>query len=573
MEHEMNLPFEVGQLVEVRSFEAGFRGAWFRCKIREIDKKRHLLEYIDFTDEKLAWTTLYQVAFTKGKHRELMVRPPYPPIYNEKQMPRVGEITEVTVIGGDLWRVGDLVDWWTSDSYWSGRITQLLGDDEAQIDLTPPPLGEGSSYKGLLKDLRPSLDWSPEHGWTVPTQEDDTGHRCARIIKPVNQGCGSTLHGSYSLRPRPQFISARRLRNSFLVVIDRINQVEDLHNAGQETASGETSARPLFSSPVSSNPAVADAAKSRAETEMPARSLGKPVSKKWKNKQKRSPRPGPNDSSTKKPSRVEGDSGHNGADPAAAVSDAEKSRTETEVPACSLGKPVSKKWKNKRKRSPRPGPNDSSTRKPSRVVSDSGHNGADPAAAVSDAEKSRTETEVPACSLGKPVSKKWKNKRKRSPRPGPNDSSTRKPSKVVADSGHNGAAVSDAATEMPACSLGKPVSKKQKHKRKRSTRPRPADHSTRKPSKVVADSGHDGADPAAAEIAEEELNRDNCQEKNSASDRSVVLPKGSDSIEAAILALEEYVNKVKWLKKLVRCGISSSDTQVPQWEFVEEISY
>ncbi|XP_057771376.1 uncharacterized protein LOC130991282 isoform X6 [Salvia miltiorrhiza] len=443
MEHEMNLPFEVGQLVEVRSFEAGFRGAWFRCK----------------------------------------------------------------------------------------------------IDLTPPPLGEGSSYKGLLKDLRPSLDWSPEHGWTVPTQEDDTGHRCARIIKPVNQ------------------------------VIDRINQVEDLHNAGQETASGETSARPLFSSPVSSNPAVADAAKSRAETEMPARSLGKPVSKKWKNKQKRSPRPGPNDSSTKKPSRVEGDSGHNGADPAAAVSDAEKSRTETEVPACSLGKPVSKKWKNKRKRSPRPGPNDSSTRKPSRVVSDSGHNGADPAAAVSDAEKSRTETEVPACSLGKPVSKKWKNKRKRSPRPGPNDSSTRKPSKVVADSGHNGAAVSDAATEMPACSLGKPVSKKQKHKRKRSTRPRPADHSTRKPSKVVADSGHDGADPAAAEIAEEELNRDNCQEKNSASDRSVVLPKGSDSIEAAILALEEYVNKVKWLKKLVRCGISSSDTQVPQWEFVEEISY
>lgn len=69
----------------------------------------------------------------KGKHRELMVRPPYPPIYNEKQMPHVSEITEVTIIGGDAWRVGDLVDWWTSDCYWSGNITQLLGDDEAQV--------------------------------------------------------------------------------------------------------------------------------------------------------------------------------------------------------------------------------------------------------------------------------------------------------------------------------------------------------------------------------------------------------------------------------------------------------
>ncbi|KAK8592032.1 hypothetical protein V6N13_062622 [Hibiscus sabdariffa] len=52
-----NLPFEVGQLVETRSFLHGFRGAWFRCKIKEISWKNkelgHSLEYVDFPDERI----------------------------------------------------------------------------------------------------------------------------------------------------------------------------------------------------------------------------------------------------------------------------------------------------------------------------------------------------------------------------------------------------------------------------------------------------------------------------------------------------------------------------------------
>ena len=28
-----SLPFKVGEIVEVRSFEVGYRGAWFRCKV------------------------------------------------------------------------------------------------------------------------------------------------------------------------------------------------------------------------------------------------------------------------------------------------------------------------------------------------------------------------------------------------------------------------------------------------------------------------------------------------------------------------------------------------------------
>ncbi|XP_057790036.1 uncharacterized protein LOC131006911 [Salvia miltiorrhiza] len=313
---KMNLPFKVGQVAEARTFEEGFRGAWFRCKIRKISKKKgklgHVLEYIDFTEEKLDWTKLYQVPShyegnIKGKHGELMVRPPYPPIYKEKQMPHVSEITEDTVIGGDSWRVGNLVDWWTNDCFWSGRITQLLGDDAAQIELPPPPLGEGSSDKALLKDLRPSLDWSPELGWTVPTQEGDP---CARVVKPVNQ------------------------------VIDRVIQVEDLHNAGQETEAGQRPASSLLSSPVPSNSAIPDAAKSITATEMRTCSPGKAVSKKRKHKQERNPSQGADDSSRRETSRVVADSGQNRAEPAAEIAQEELNPGHSQVTYIASGRLV-----------------------------------------------------------------------------------------------------------------------------------------------------------------------------------------------------------------------------------------
>lgn len=37
-----------------------------------------------------------------------------------------------------------------------------------QIELPPPPMGEGLSYEAIRNELRPSLDWTPEYGWTVP---------------------------------------------------------------------------------------------------------------------------------------------------------------------------------------------------------------------------------------------------------------------------------------------------------------------------------------------------------------------------------------------------------------------
>ncbi|KAL5542148.1 hypothetical protein UlMin_009858 [Ulmus minor] len=192
------VPFKVGEEVEARSFLQGYRGAWFRCKIRKFscrdDQMWCSLKYFDFPDQKLVSTKLYQFPpvhnrKSKKKKLELMIRPRFPPIHCESQMPDANTISEVTVIVNDDWKVGDLVDWWAdNNSYWSGRITQILGDDKVQIELHPPPVGEGLSYEVPCKDLRPSLDWSAQHGWTVVTPKGTDGQCCAQILKPVNQG-------------------------------------------------------------------------------------------------------------------------------------------------------------------------------------------------------------------------------------------------------------------------------------------------------------------------------------------------------------------------------------------------
>ncbi|KAJ9182230.1 hypothetical protein P3X46_006250 [Hevea brasiliensis] len=189
--NEHNLPFKVGQLAEARSFIVGFRGAWFRCKIKEIGQRKSgvvcALEYYDFSDERITWTKLYQKP-GKSKGAKLMLRPQFPPIYRESEMPNISTISEVVVIRNDVWKVGDLVDWLSDSCYWSGRLIEVLEHDKFRIKLFPPPVGEGLSYEASCADLRPSLDWSPEHGWTVPISGNEDCHSCARLVKPLNQG-------------------------------------------------------------------------------------------------------------------------------------------------------------------------------------------------------------------------------------------------------------------------------------------------------------------------------------------------------------------------------------------------
>ncbi|KAL6532382.1 hypothetical protein OROGR_014352 [Orobanche gracilis] len=45
-----------------------------------------------------------------------------------------------------------------------------------------------------------------------------------------------------------------------------------------------------------------------------------------------------------------------------------------------------------------------------------------------------------------------------------------------------------------------------------------------------------------------------------------------DTLEAAVMDLEEYVNKIKWLKTILGQGVSSSNGYRNGWEFVEPLA-
>lgn len=87
-----------------------------------------------FTEE--TWTKLYQVSSSRKKgeqKRQLMVRPRYPHMCREGEVPLHNSVSEVIVVINGSWNVGDLVDWWTDDCYWSGKITRVLGDEKAEV--------------------------------------------------------------------------------------------------------------------------------------------------------------------------------------------------------------------------------------------------------------------------------------------------------------------------------------------------------------------------------------------------------------------------------------------------------
>ncbi|KAL0457065.1 UNVERIFIED_CONTAM: hypothetical protein Slati_1045700 [Sesamum latifolium] len=328
MENVIKLHFQVGELAEARSFQCGYR--------------------------ELKWTKLYQqvpplhVGKAKEKHRELMLRPCYPPIHNKNQMPQVSEISEVAVIVDDSWKVGDLVDWWTTDCYWSGRITKLLGDDKAEIELHPPPRGEGSSYEVHLKDLRPSLDWSPQCGWTVPNQEGDTGRACAQLIKPVNQGSlpkplielseaqmsiskfslmfESWLSLAYleslAILAWPFLLGLLFRQICLSVAVIGGLQIMDTDNEGQETEAGIGLADSSVGLSSSSNSiAVSDEVKSTGTTETRKRSFGTRVSEQVNDIQEKGVSLGCGDTRTRKTSLADSDSGRTSAEPAAEVAE------------------------------------------------------------------------------------------------------------------------------------------------------------------------------------------------------------------------------------------------------------
>ncbi|KAH0853119.1 hypothetical protein HID58_093439 [Brassica napus] len=191
---QIDLPFEVGDTIEARSFELGFRGAWFRCKITKIFNKGRALFY----DLENTHNKVYQKRQGESENI-LMVRPIRPRQSHENEEGCGGEEEEeeeeeeVVVVRG-LWKVGDLVDWWKDDCYWSGTVLEVNEEDETAkyIELVPEPYGEGKSYDAMFKDLVPSLEWSLEDGWIVPFSKDGEKRQCAKLMKLPNEGAEET---------------------------------------------------------------------------------------------------------------------------------------------------------------------------------------------------------------------------------------------------------------------------------------------------------------------------------------------------------------------------------------------
>lgn len=209
MNPEYLLPFKVGDLAESKSFERGYRGAWFRCEIKDMgDNKRgklaYLLEFFDYAADKPRWTQLYQKLPYKPKSPQaliqLMVRPSYPTVYLESEAPHPSTISDVIVVVHGTWKVGDLVDWWYEGCYWSGIISQVYEDGNYEVHLLEPPIGEGKCYTADVTSLRPSLDWCPELGWTIPHSEGKGSHHASvRLVHPCDRGIQSVPKSSMKI--------------------------------------------------------------------------------------------------------------------------------------------------------------------------------------------------------------------------------------------------------------------------------------------------------------------------------------------------------------------------------------
>ncbi|MCL7021964.1 hypothetical protein MKW94_000566 [Papaver nudicaule] len=238
MKVDPNLPFEVGQEAEAKSFLEGYRGAWFRCKIIDCGQRGGepavALDYLDYDDYKKSWVQVYlspDEEHNDYNKRHLMLRPSYPQIYHRSQMPGVREISEMVGIVDGSWEVGDLVDWFKDGCYWSGCITEVIDDENVQIQFPKPPMGEGDTHKVFCKDLRPTLDWNPEVGWIAPIFKAGKAlRRCVRLIHPM--GPGEVRNDAVGSRVRPSQVSLTIKRNlkflsPLLLLIDKEKSEKD----------------------------------------------------------------------------------------------------------------------------------------------------------------------------------------------------------------------------------------------------------------------------------------------------------------------------------------------------------
>jgi hypothetical protein len=62
-----------------------------------------------------------------------MIRPTFPQWHWENQRPDHHPENDVVAIFISPWKVGDLIEWWYTDCYWSGKIIKVFGDDKVKV--------------------------------------------------------------------------------------------------------------------------------------------------------------------------------------------------------------------------------------------------------------------------------------------------------------------------------------------------------------------------------------------------------------------------------------------------------
>eukprot|EP00267_Zea_mays_P033015 XP_008667114.1 uncharacterized protein LOC100192874 isoform X3 [Zea mays] len=158
------------------------------------------LEYIDYDGEDLDWVAVFQENPASSSQNskgstEVMIRPSFPQWYyghEPDQLP----VSDVTAVVDEAWKIGDMVDWLKDGCYWSGTITKLLKKDMVKLQLPAPPIGEGRCYIANHKDLRPTLEWSLEKGWTVPlAQANQKSWYTARLLRQYKSDSDKSTSG------------------------------------------------------------------------------------------------------------------------------------------------------------------------------------------------------------------------------------------------------------------------------------------------------------------------------------------------------------------------------------------
>lgn len=139
--------FSKGTLVEVSSDEDGFKGAWYVATILESPPKsaskkraRALVEYQDLlVDEEVGSSPLREVVETS------FLRPLPPPDASPK------------------FCVGDVVDAFYRDGWWTGVITRFSEDSKCTVTFQNPP----DEIEFHLSDLRVHKEWV-DGNWIRP---------------------------------------------------------------------------------------------------------------------------------------------------------------------------------------------------------------------------------------------------------------------------------------------------------------------------------------------------------------------------------------------------------------------